>query len=97
VRGTGCAVSLRDLRVSAQSHFLYVAQGGRIVGLRRVCEGGKVGRVESTQSPQSFVQLCSQDVAVEGSRCCVVWCYVIAWYLVVSCIVVEKACCFALR
>jgi len=30
VRGTGCAVSLRDLRVCAQSHFPYVAQGGRI-------------------------------------------------------------------
>jgi hypothetical protein len=29
VRGTGCAVSLRDLRVSAQSHFPNVAQGGR--------------------------------------------------------------------
>lgn len=48
MRGTGCAVSLRDLRVSAQSHFLYVAHGGRIGSLGRLV-GGKVGRVECTQ------------------------------------------------
>lgn len=41
MRGTGCAVNLRELRVSAQSHFPYVAQGGRID--RSGTSGGRDG------------------------------------------------------
>lgn len=44
MRGTGCAVSLRDLRVSAQSHFPYVAQGGRN------CWSGKSGGRDGGES-----------------------------------------------
>lgn len=76
MRGIGCAVSLRDLRVCAQSHFPYVAQGGRIDWSATGREGEKVERVVSSQRPQSVRQLCSRDIAVEGSRCRVVWCVV---------------------
>jgi len=57
VRGTGCAVSLRVLRVSAQNHFLYVAQGGRIGGLGLVGgrEGGESG--EHTEATEPWAAL----------------------------------------
>ena len=53
--------------------FLTLRRVGGIVGLGRV-EGETVERVESSQRTQSFGELCSQDIAVEGSRCRVVWC-----------------------
>ena len=44
MRGTGCAVSLRDLRVSAQSHFSLCCAGWDDWGLERLV-GGMVERV----------------------------------------------------